>query len=131
MQSSDRATVLWRTAQALGLLLTVALLLGLVTRPELTLKILWNAVVPVLPAVFLVNPAIWRNTCPLATLTMLPGRRSAGRSIGESTVRTATIAGIVLLLVLVPARRFLFNTDGTALAVTVTAVAALALAGGS
>jgi hypothetical protein len=121
---------LWRTAQALGLLLTILLLAGLVTRPEPALNILWNAVVPVLPAVFLLSPAIWRNVCPLATLTMLPGERLGNRIIREGTVRATMIVGIALLFVLVPARRFMFNTDGLALAVTISAVAVLALAAG-
>ncbi|HLG06364.1 MAG TPA: hypothetical protein VI383_09465, partial [Gemmatimonadales bacterium] len=130
MSKPEAAAGLWKTAQGLGLLLTVVLLAGLMTRPELTLNLLWNAVVPVLPAVFLVSTAIWRNVCPLATLTMLPGGRLGGRTIREGTVRTTLIAGVALLLLLVPARRFLFNTDGVALAVTITAVAALALAAG-
>jgi len=121
---------LWQAAQGLGLLLTVGLLVGLVQRPELTLNILWNAVVPVLPAVFLVSPAIWRNVCPLATLTVLPGGRLGGRTIREGTVRATLLVGMGLLLVLVPARRFLFNTHGVALAVTIAAVAGLALAAG-
>ncbi|HLG05037.1 MAG TPA: hypothetical protein VI383_02725 [Gemmatimonadales bacterium] len=123
-------TGLWKTAQGLGLLLTVILLAGLLTRPDLTLNVLWNAVVPVLPAVFLVSTAIWRNVCPLATLTMLPGGRFGARTIREGTIRATLIAGVGLLLVLVPARRFMFNTDGVALAATIAAVAILALGGG-
>lgn len=121
----------WHLAQAAGLLLTGLLLAGLVLQPDRALNILWNAVVPVLPAVFLVSPAIWRNVCPLATLTLMPRGRHAHRTLSPAAVRTALVAGVLLLVILVPARRFLFNTDGLALGITIAAVAVVSLIGGT
>jgi len=121
---------LWQTAQLLGLLLTAALLVALWQWPHLSLRVLWYAIIPVLPAVFLVHPGLWRNVCPLATLNMLPGRYSRGRVLGPRGIGLATGFGIVLLAALVPARRFVFNTDGPALAMVVIAVALLSLAMG-
>lgn len=121
------AAGIWKIAQVSGVVLTVVLLAGLLREPDLSLKILWNAVVPLLPAVFLVQPEIWRNACPLATLNVLSGRRVGKRSIGPDAARRLGAIGIALLFLMVPARRFLFNTDGTALAVAIFAVAALAL----
>ena len=69
-----RAAGTWKLAQFSGVVLTAVLLAGLLREPELTLKILWNAVVPLLPAVFLLQPEIWRNACPLATLNVVSGR---------------------------------------------------------
>lgn len=122
-----RGAGIWKLAQFSGVALTLVLLAGLLREPELSLKILWNAVVPLLPAVFLLQPAIWRNACPLATLNVLSGRRAGKRTIGPDAARRFGAIGITLLFVMVPARRFLFNTDGTALAVTIIAVAVLAL----
>ena len=51
----------WRVLRGLGLLLTCALLAGLWLRPDASLRILWYAVIPVLPAVFLIHPGLWRN----------------------------------------------------------------------
>ena len=79
-----------------------------------------------LPAVFLVQPGIWRNICPLATLSMVPNRPS-GRSLANGRIQVAGSIGIVLLALMVPARRFLFNTDGPVLALTIVGVAALAM----
>lgn len=121
---------LWRIAQGLGLLLTGVLIAGLVVAPELALDVLWNGAVPVLPAVFLVSAPIWRNVCPLATLNMLTSnRKSAGKlkRRGAAELEIHGGLGILLLLILVPARRFLFNVDGTVLAVTIAAVGVLAL----
>ncbi len=119
---------LWRTAQLLGVVATVILLAGLVTQPDLALDILWNVLIPLVPASLLISPAIWRNVCPLATLNLMTNRSSVSRTLTSGLLPSAGAIGIVLLVVMVPARRFLFNTDGLVLAITIAAVAVLALA---
>ena len=116
--------------QMLGLALTAALLTGLVARPAPTLHVLWDMVIPLLPAVFLINPMIWRNACPLATLNAGTGQRMGTRPLDGNALRISWAIGIVLLFVMVPARRFVFNGNGPVLAATIVAVAALALAAG-
>ncbi len=118
---------LWGVAQVMGVLLTLVLVGALWMYPDPTLNLLWNAVIPLLPAAFLVSPAIWRNTCPLATLNMMGGGR---RTLKAAQMPWAGAAGIALLLLLVPARRFAFNTDGHILAATIVAVAVLAVVAG-
>lgn len=120
----------WRAAQFIGVVLTVALLAAFVMRPDVSLHLLWDMVIPLLPAVFLVNPVIWRNVCPLATLNELGSRRNAVRLLPPQALTATWAVGIVLLVLMVPARRFLFNAHGLAMTVTVSAVAALALASG-
>ncbi|MCH7562594.1 MAG: hypothetical protein IH968_02110 [Gemmatimonadetes bacterium] len=121
-------TGLWITAQWVGIALTGALLTGLVMAPELSLDILWNAVIPVLPAVFMISPALWRNVCPLATLNTLSGRARGKVKTDGALATAAQVVGIGLFFVMVPARRFVFNTDGLTLAVVIVVVAGLALA---
>lgn len=118
---------LWRISSVLGLILTAVLLAGLLTHPTRTLPILWDMVIPLLPAVFLINPVIWRNVCPLATLNAFTGKRVGQQMPDRVLLERAWVGGIALLAVMVPARRFLFNESGTALFVTITAVATLAL----
>ena len=121
----------WRVAQWAGLVLTTVLLAALVMFPSATLNVLWNMVIPLLPAVFLVNPLIWRNVCPLATLNTLSSRLAGSqRLMGSRIARVAWVVGIILLAVMVPARRFLFNTNGAAMVATIILVAGLAIAGG-
>lgn len=120
----------WRVIQGAGIVATVGLLVGLLRWPDPTLNILWNAVIPILPATFLINPMLWRNACPLATLTTLTGDRVGTRVLTGEAVRHTLLVGAALLAVLVTGRRLLFNTDGPALAGVITLVGGIALAGG-
>jgi hypothetical protein len=120
----------WSAAQYMGVGLTAALLVALVLQPAAALHVLWDMTIPVLPAVFLVNPMLWRNVCPLATLNTISGGPVGTRLLDARSARVAWIMGIVLLFALVPARRFLFNSNGPVLALTIFAVAALAIASG-
>lgn len=121
----------WRAAQLLALLATVVLLGLLLVTPHTGLTALWDVAVPVLPAVFLVQPGIWRNICPLATLSMLPNRARGARILTNGRIPLAGTLGILLLALMVPARRFLFNGDGPVLAATIVGVAVLAMALGA
>jgi len=121
---------LWLVAQWSGIVLTVALLASLVRWPAASLDLLWYAVIPLLPASFLMTPQLWRNVCPLATLNTLTGDRIGTRQLQATWVGPAGGIGILLLFLMVPARRFLFNVDGPSLAITVACVGLLALVGG-
>jgi hypothetical protein len=108
----------------------VALLAGLTLWPDLSLRILWAGIIPLLPAAWLVHPAMWRNICPLATLNMATAWIGRGHRLEGPATSRANLFGILLLLLLVPARRFLFNQDAATLTVAIVAVALLAIAGG-
>jgi hypothetical protein len=116
-------------AQHVGLVLTAVLIFGLAAWPRPTLHVLWDMVIPLLPAVFLINPMLWRNVCPLATLNSMTGVRRTGQ-LAKSHLKAGWVISLVLLALMVPARRFLFNSDGLALALTIVAVVAIAQLGG-
>jgi hypothetical protein len=120
----------WRIAQSLALAATLALIPLLVVAPGTGLRVLWDVAIPILPAVFLIQPALWRNLCPLATINTIGNRWSMGLVVKGRVLSVATWTGIVLLAVMVPARRFLFNSDGPVLAAVIAAVALLALVAG-
>jgi hypothetical protein len=117
----------WVAVQVAGVITTVVILVGLLVLPELSLGLLWNVAIPLVPATLLLSPLIWRNACPLATINMLSNRRREPQRASPKWVYGANLFGIALFALLVPARRFLFNTDGVALFATVIAVAILAL----
>ncbi|MBW2422417.1 MAG: hypothetical protein JRH19_28070 [Deltaproteobacteria bacterium] len=122
---------LWQIAQAMGVGLTLVLIPALIFAPEPTLSLLWNLVIPILPATFLVNPILWRGVCPLATINSFSNGWFGRRQLKGKPLAVAGGVGIALLVLMVPARRFLFNVDGPALALTIVAVALLALILGS
>ncbi len=122
---------LWQLVQLIGVVATVGLLAGLIWRPEPSLGLLWNVAIPLVPASLLVSPLLWRNACPLATLNQATNRFANGRRTGARFAVRAGAVGIALLLVLVPARRVLFNTDGPVLAATILLVAIAALVAGA
>lgn len=126
----SRSRLAWTAAQAVGIAGTLFLLAGLVLRPEPALRVLWKVLIPLVPAVLLVSPLLWRNVCPLATLEMLAQRIAGERPPARRWARVGAVVGVVLLAVMVPARHLIFNTDGPVLAMTIAAVAGLSIAGG-
>jgi hypothetical protein len=83
-------------------------------------------IIPLLPAVFLINPMLWRNVCPLATVNARSGVRRPTGQLASSHLKAGWMISLALLALLVPARRFLFNSDGVALALTIVGVIAIA-----
>ncbi len=118
---------LWGAAQLVVLGITLVLIGGFVLWPDASLNLLWGVLIPILPLTFLLGTGMWRSVCPLATLNMLPNPWKGRRGVSIDHARAAGLVGIVLLFVMVPARRFVFNTNGLMMAATVLAVAVLAL----
>jgi hypothetical protein len=114
-----------------ALALVPPLLLWLVLDPARSLPVLWHVVIPVLPATFFISTRLWRGICPLATLNELGNRPFRPRLIGARQAFFLSAGGLVLFHLMVPARHFLFNQNGVALAVTILAVGGLALLLGS
>lgn len=121
-----RASGLWRVAQVGALLVTLALIVLLFVAPEPTLGWTWNLVVPILPATFLLNPSMWRNVCPLATLNELPGWLNRGNRLPPTLMASGALAGVAAVL-LIPVRRAVLNNSGEVLGGALIVLALLAL----
>ncbi len=124
---SPRAALLWGIARWSALAAVPLLLVWLVLAPTSALKALWYVAIPILPATFFLSPAIWRGVCPLATLNELGNSLGKQRTPSPRIVLAFSVGGLVLFHLMVPARHFLFNQHGLALAATVAAVGGLAL----
>lgn len=116
----------WMILAAAGLLLTALLVV-----PTLANRAFWFLIVPLLPALFLVNAEVWRNLCPVATLSTLRDSDSTVRPLTRSAARRWTGAGIVLFLLLVPLRHVLFEASALATAMLIGAAGLGALIGGA
>jgi hypothetical protein len=60
--------------------------------------------VPLLPLVFLINPALWRNVCPLASVAAGPDGTRPGNTPPAFGASRATEVGLVILVLLIPLR---------------------------
>lgn len=122
---------LWTAARYTALAVAIAVVVGLFARPEIYLIALLDVIVPLIPAALLLNPLIWRNVCPLATANMLPNGAAKRHKPDQREVRKMQILGMVLFMVLVPARRFLFNENAVVLAGIIVALIVVGAALGS
>ncbi len=120
----------WVVLRHLVLAGTGGLALALLLAPRETNRIFWFALVPVLPILFLVNAELWRNVCPVATLSTLFGEGRTIRPLEAVRARRMAAFGIGLFLLLVPLRRLLFDVSGQATFGLVAAAAGAAFLGG-
>lgn len=104
---------LWSVAKWVTLAGFLTVIAGLALQPDPALRFFWYVVVPLLPAVFLLNAELWRNVCPLATLNTLFADEE-GMPLGPRASRVAAVVGVAGLLVAIPARVLFFNESGMA-----------------
>ena len=62
----------WQAIRVVTLLGAIALAMALVLVPDDGLFVLWRLIIPVLPALWLVVPGLWRNVCPLSASNQTP-----------------------------------------------------------
>jgi hypothetical protein len=58
----------WTVLRWLGVACALGIVAANFLDPSLGLLIFWGVFVPVVPLIFLVAPALWRNVCPMASL---------------------------------------------------------------
>jgi hypothetical protein len=130
--SSDHAWIYWRTVQVICWLAGFVLLLTMFIKPDLGVMLLWNGLIPVAPALLVVATGLWRNICPLGTTSLLPDRFGVvGRlKLTPNDQARLHLAGVILLLVIIPLRHILFNTDGRATGLILVLLGAVAFSSG-
>ncbi len=89
----------------------VAVAAGLVFQPAVTATVFWWGLVPLLPATFLVHPGLWRNVCPLATLSMGPDTVPIRLGAAAEASPWAGAAGVLPFLALVAWRGTGLDSD--------------------
>jgi hypothetical protein len=102
---------------------------ALIAKPQLGLHLLWNVLIPLAPALLVLAPGIWRNVCPLATLSLAPQRfgLSQRKRLSPEWRSRLYLGAFVLLMVVVPFRKILLDTNGPVLATFLAAVGLLAI----
>ena len=123
----------WDSLRVLSVLATLALCVTLVVDPKRGLFVFWGLIIAMLPLVFLLAPGLWRNVCPLATVSQMPRRLGRGRSLTLPPVlqRHGYLVAIALFLGIAPARKVLFNSNGVAVAALLVGVLAVGFVAGT
>ena len=111
----------WRWARLAVLAIVAAVVACLLLWPQWALPAFWKLLVPLLPAVFLAAPGLWRNVCPMATLNQTPRLFGFTKGLAHTPmVREYSYAvGMALFFGLVASRRWLFDHSGTATALLI------------
>lgn len=128
----DVAWIYWRAVQVICWLAGFVLLITLFVKPELGITLLWNVLIPVAPLLLVVATGVWRNICPLGTTSLLPDRFGAPGKL-KLTARDQSwlhLFGVLFLLLIIPLRHVLFNTDGKATGMILVMLGALAFSSG-
>lgn len=122
----------WPLLQAFAVAAALAVLALLLLVPQTGLFVTWYVLIPLVPAMLLAAPGLWRNLCPIAVLSQLPSvaGKGARRRFPLRTRWGSTIGGAILFLAIVPLRPAIFNQDALALVFFVVSVIVVALVGG-
>ncbi|MFQ5414843.1 MAG: hypothetical protein ACE5E6_10340 [Phycisphaerae bacterium] len=128
---TPRARAAWRVVQTMVWVIGVAIFLALVFAPEIGIHAFWNVLIPVAPALFAIALGVWRNVCPLGSTALLARHvdHTARRRLSTTAHGWLSLVGVVLLLLIVPLRHAVLDTNGpaTALSIGVLAVVAVLL----
>jgi hypothetical protein len=104
--------------------------IALIWKPALGLHLLWNVLIPVAPALLVLAPGVWRNLCPLGSLSLAPNHfgLSRKRHLSSAWRGRLFLGAFLLLIVVVPLRKVLLDNHGPILAAVLCAVGLLAIA---
>lgn len=123
---------LWIALRAGALVVAMALGALLIIEPELGLLLFWGLAIPVVPALLVVAPGLWRQICPMAALNQLP--RALGKSraleLPAALKSSAFTIALVIFIGAVALRQPWLNHHGPTVGVVVFVMLAAALAGG-
>ncbi|QAU35649.1 FAD-dependent oxidoreductase [Janthinobacterium sp. 17J80-10] len=106
----------WHVLRILTVLAALTMAVLLITQPKWALPLFWMLVVPLLPAVFMIAPGLWRNLCPMAALNQTPRLFGFSRGLAHTPrIREYSyVLGIALFFLFVSSRKWLFDQNGVA-----------------
>lgn len=115
---SPRSILIWRVVQALVWLIGMSIFTSLIFYPKAGLIALWNVLIPVAPALLVIEVGLWRNVCPLAIVNLFPRHLNLSKKkiMPASLQAKLQLAAIIALFIIVPLRHLIFNTNGEATA---------------
>ena len=120
---------LWHWVQGLVWAAGMFIWVALIVRPALGLHLLWNVLIPIAPALLVLAPGVWRNVCPLGSMSLAPHHfgLSQGKNLSQAWRGRLYLVALILLLVVVPLRKVILDTNGPLLAAILAVVGLLAI----
>ena len=130
--SESLSLKIWQLIQLFILLATLIVAMLGWFYPKAVLLFFWGMLIPVLPLLLWLAPSVWRNICPMATLTNMPTVHAFGLGFKIPTAmkRHVIFISVFLLFVFVIGRRIIFNVDGGALSLLILCLLGIAFIGG-
>ena len=118
----------WRIAQVFVAAVGLGILALLIFLPEIGIHAFWNVLIPIAPILFVVAVGLWRNTCPLASTSLISNHLhfSKKKRLKVKQRGRLQLISVILLLVIIPLRHTIFNTSGHATALILTLLALIA-----
>ena len=122
----------WWAMRAAALATTLGLIALLWWAPESGMRLLWGLAIPVLPALLVVAPGLWRQVCPMATVNQLPRLLNFSRAaeLPAALKRWAFAVSVALFIGAVAMRVPLLNHSSLVVGLGLTLVLFVAFAGG-
>ena len=122
----------WQMLRILTLLVTLGFAALLALNPGVGLRLWWGLAIPVLPAILVIAPGLWRQVCPMAFLNQIPRMTgsSRGRPLPGKWKDAAFLIAVAIFLACVAARSAILNHAGVLVAAGIVAVLILSFVGG-
>lgn len=123
---------LWVALRVGALLVALALAATLIVEPALGLLLFWGLAIPVVPALLVIAPGLWRQVCPMAALNQLPRALNKSRALElPPAIKNGAFAiALVIFISAVALRQPWLNHDGVATGTVVLLALAAAFVGG-
>lgn len=119
----------WRIAQLLVGIIGLGIFFSLIFIPEIGIHAFWNVLIPVAPALFVVSAGLWRNVCPLASTSLISRHLGFARNKKLKVKQQGKfqLISVILLLLIIPLRHTIFDTNGPATALIIGLLAVIAI----
>ena len=122
----------WSSLRILTLCGTLVVAAILIRHPDIGLRVFWGLMIPVVPALLVIAPGLWRQICPMAFLNQIPRMThiSAARDLPETGRKWAFAVAVLFFFVCIALRAPVLNHNGLIVGIGLFAVLLLALLGG-
>ncbi len=119
----------WKILQTTLWLIGVTIVFFLIFKPAIGITLFWNLLIPIAPAILVLIPGVWRNICPMSTTALLPRKLKIAkpRKLSLEHQGKLYLLGVIALLLIVPFRHLLLNTNGMATAIMLVGATAIAI----